>query len=145
MRIFKQLFSKTEKCKYIEYSYGDSSVPPEYHRSFVVHITKEKITIKVDSYGDIINDKSFKLSDKDFKDILKAVNKINFKAKFPPLTGCTGGVTRKLILQGEGELKCIDVYYCGNKPEQGKTKELDEAAEVIVSKIPNFQSLLKRT
>ncbi len=69
MRIFKQLFSKTEKCKYIEYSYGDSSVPPEYHRSFVVHITKEKITIKVDSYGDIINDKSFKLSDKDFKDI----------------------------------------------------------------------------
>ena len=44
------------KITKIVYSYGDSSVPPKYHRSYTITATKDGIRIVVDSYGNILAD-----------------------------------------------------------------------------------------
>ena len=40
--------------KKITYHFQDASVPPEYHRSYTVIVDKDRLTITVDSYGDIL-------------------------------------------------------------------------------------------
>lgn len=130
--------------EYIEYEYGDSSVPPEYHRSFKIRIDKDKLSIKVDSYGDILNEKEFPLSEKDFKEILAAVKKINFKKKYPELVGCTGGVSKSFTFKTSASELHTSIYFCGGKPSEKATLEVDTAAKIIVSKIPDFEKQLMR-
>lgn len=130
--------------EYIEYNYTDSSVPPEFHRSYKIKITKDKISIVVDSYGDIITKRAFKLTKVNFNKIQTAVEKIDFDFKFPSLRGCTGGVGREFIVKNETETKKISVYYCGGLPTEKSTLAIDKAATVILSTIPNFDKLLKR-
>jgi len=38
----------------IEYRFTDASVPPEYHRSYTLMVTKEQTVISIDSYGDLL-------------------------------------------------------------------------------------------
>jgi len=54
--ISKEMKPETTK---IIYSYGDSSVPPQYHRSYTITVTNEKLHIVVDSYGDILHEKEY--------------------------------------------------------------------------------------
>ena len=47
----------------IVYHFKDRSVPPEYHRSYTIEVTKDSSSCIVDSYGNIIC--SFLIMDKD--------------------------------------------------------------------------------
>jgi hypothetical protein len=38
----------------VEYSFRDSSVPPPYHRSYVIKASETEASITVDSYGDVL-------------------------------------------------------------------------------------------
>ena len=57
----------------IVYEFGDSSVPPPYHRSFVISVTGENATAVVDSYGEILADESYSITQKQFNLVLKAL------------------------------------------------------------------------
>ena len=41
----------------VTYEFHDSSVPPPFHRSFVLTFTRDRARIIVDSYGDILADR----------------------------------------------------------------------------------------
>jgi hypothetical protein len=36
--------------------FRDSSVPPEYHRSYVLTVSEGQVHVVVDSYGDVLHD-----------------------------------------------------------------------------------------
>ena len=42
----------------VEYHYQDSSVPPEYHRSYTLTVTQGEADLVVDSYGDVLHDET---------------------------------------------------------------------------------------
>ena len=144
MEYKKIKFSKKD-IEFIEYEYGDSSVPPEYHRSYKIRVEGLSLGIVVDSYGDIINKKSFKLTEGDIKEIFQSLNKINFTKKYPSLTGCTGGVSKTVTIKTQTDAFKTNIYYCGGKPSEKQTFEVDEFAKMLISKIPNFSEVLKRT
>jgi hypothetical protein len=137
-------FSKKD-IEFIEYEYGDSSVPPEYHRSYKIRVEGLIIDIVVDSYGDIINKKSFKLTEEDIKEIIKSLNKINFTKKYPSLTGCTGGISKTITIKTKTDELKTNIYYCGGEPSEKITSKVDEFAKMLISKIPKFSEVLKRT
>ena len=57
------------KIQEITYHFGDASVPPKYHRSYTVTVTTDKVRIVVDSYGKILADKGYEITNKQFNDI----------------------------------------------------------------------------
>lgn len=130
-------FSKKD-IEYIEYEYGDSSVPPEYHRSYKIRVGGLSLGIVVDSYGDIINIQSFRLTEGDIKEI-------NFTKKYSSLTGCTGGVSKTITIKTQTDAFKTTIYYCGGKPSEKQTYEVDEFAKMLISKILKFPEVLKRT
>jgi hypothetical protein len=70
--------------KKITYRFEDSSVPPEYHRSYTITLTPERVNIVVDSYGDFIAQKEYKIRKKQFINIVNslAVNNIRKQPLF---------------------------------------------------------------
>jgi len=132
-----------DTLEYIEYDFGDSSVPPKYHRSYKIRIMEDTISITVDSYGDILNEKSFPLAENDLNEIINAVKNIDFNKKYSENEGCTGGVTKALTLKTKTSEFKVDVYVCGGLSKNDML-ELDAAAAVITSKIPDFEKELMR-
>ncbi len=57
----------------IVYEFGDSSVPPQYHRSFVISVTDGNASVVVNSYGEILAEGSYQITRKQFKRVLKAL------------------------------------------------------------------------
>ena len=49
--VTSEVMNETNK---VEYRYGDSSLPPDYHRSYTITITEDKKTISIDSYGKVL-------------------------------------------------------------------------------------------
>lgn len=130
----------------IIYYYTDSSVPPQYHRSYTITISENKIRIIVDSYGDILNDKEFDINASQFENIKKSIlkNKIR-KGKKVESKGCTGGTGDKIeYYEHENLLFSASVYHCGNKDYGDLKGDIKNVAQEIKSLIPNFSELLKR-
>jgi hypothetical protein len=86
------------KADKITYRFQDSSVPPEYHRSYTINVTKAKARIIVDSYGNVINRAEVKLKEGQFREILEAINqgKITISSDNKDDSGCTGGTSEGL-------------------------------------------------
>ena len=53
----------------ITYHFGDASVPPPDHRSYVITVTKDNVGIIVDSYGEVLAEKTYEITSKQFDDI----------------------------------------------------------------------------
>lgn len=128
----------------VVYEFGDSSVPPQYHRSYVITVTKENVHIVVDSYGDVLNDKEYEIEEKDFDSIVNALSEYGIKnrAKTEDNRGCTGGTTDG-VQYYVGDIKEFDGYNYNCAGE--KFGNLDGDVEGFASKmrelIPDFESL----
>ncbi|MBI5326366.1 MAG: hypothetical protein HZB41_14015 [Ignavibacteriae bacterium] len=135
-----------DKISKIIYRYYDSSVPPEYHRSYTFIIDKNKINLTVDCYGDILNEKEIIIDTNQFELIKNSLvkNKIRLGIKIES-KDCTGGTSEKIEYYSND--KCLfsaSVYHCGNKDYGDLRGEINNLAEEIKGLIPNFNELLKR-
>lgn len=84
----------------IEYRFTDSSVPPQYHRSWTLVATPDDAQITVDSYGDVLAEKSATMPP-DVWDALIA-HLPSASSADGPAEGCTGGTSMSvLITSGE--------------------------------------------
>lgn len=99
----------------IVYHFRDSSVPPQYHRSKTYRATPTKLHYTVDSYGDIIENKTVDITPEHWQQILKAANTAGLKNKeLSKEEGCTGGTGRALsIHSGTDVLFEGNLYLCG--------------------------------
>lgn len=98
------------------YDFGDSSVPPQYHRSYKIICDTEKASLTVDSYGDILHRKTVQLKDGFWQELIEIFESANLSLRNQKKEddGCTGGTSESIefIQQGETVIKGW-VYHCG--------------------------------
>jgi len=130
----------------IRYNHTDSSVPPQYHRSYTISITPESIAIIVDSYGDIIAEKKFGCTPGQFNHLLSLldegkVKNVNLKKE----DGCTGGTGEELTCRSAGTtIFNGKAYYCGGKTSGTLGGSIDNFKTAVKLLIPDFEKVLDR-
>jgi hypothetical protein len=128
----------------IVYHFGDASVPPMYHRSFTLTVTTGKITVVVDSYGEILADESYDISATQFDDIKKSlrIHKIS-NCTLVDDEGCTGGTSESISYSSAGdELFSGWVYHCGGKDSGNLCGDIEGFAADVKRLVPDLEQLL---
>lgn len=131
-----------EETTRIEYRYGDSSVAPDYHRSYVITITDSTKTIAIDSYGNVLLTRQYSNTPSDFQTFKEELSRKGIKThKKKDSGGCSGGTSETLRLY-KGDEKFFDayVYHCSGK--SGTLFLPDGTADLIRSQIPEHVDTL---
>ena len=128
----------------ITYHFGDASVPPEYHRSYTVTVTTDKVRIVVDSYGEILADKEYEITSKRFKDIRKSLERNRIRnCTLGDDEGCTGGTIERISFSdGENEIFSGTVYHCGGKDTGNLCGNITSFADDVKNLVPDLKKLL---
>lgn len=142
--VSKQVELKNQIQK-IVYQFIDSSVPPEYHRSYTITVNPQKLKIVVDSYGEILAEREYEITKGQFEYILESFFKNQIENEnLSDEDGCTGGTTEKLsLLNDEKEIFNGIVYHCGGKDFGNMKGNIKNFTENLVRLIPDFKILLK--
>lgn len=77
----------------VTYEFHDSSVPPPYHRSFVLTFDQTGARMVVDSYGDILADRSAPMTEGVWNQVAESFPQIAAVTVVEPEQGCTGGTS----------------------------------------------------
>jgi len=127
----------------ITYHFGDASVPPEYHRSYTVTVTTDRVRIVVDSYGDILADKEYEITNKHYNDIKNSLERNKIKnCTLGDDEGCTGGTIERISFSdGENEIFSGSVYHCGGKDTGNLCGDITSFADDVKNLVPNFDKL----
>lgn len=134
-----------EETTRIEYRFGDSSVAPDYHRSYVISITDSTKTITIDSYGHVLLTKQYPNTPSDFQAFREELSKKGIKKHKKKDSACSGGTSETIRLY-KGEEKVFDayVYHCSGK--SGTLFLPDGTADFIRNQIPeSVDSLIDST
>ena len=124
-----------EETTKIEYRYGDSSVAPDYHRSYVITITDSTKIIAIDSYGDVLLTKQYPNTPSDFQAFKEELSKKGIKKHKKKDSACSGGTSETLRLyKGDDVIFDAYVYHCSG--ESGTLFLPDGTADLIRSQIP---------
>jgi hypothetical protein len=85
----------------VEYRFTDSSVPPEYHRSYTLTVTDGEARIVVDSYGDVLHDETEDVDAATWTELLDHVERVDGLGDEPD-DDCDGGTSHELrVTDGE--------------------------------------------
>jgi hypothetical protein len=126
----------------ITYHYGDSSVPPEYHRSYTLTITKDEVHAVVDSYGDVLHDVTEPLPPKVWQQLVATVDTVLDLEVDEDAEPCAGGTTRDLKIEDKDEA-AVDVGFgaCGGSNGEAESA-VDEWVQPVIDAIPDWDSYL---
>lgn len=106
----------------ITYAFTDSSVPPEYHRSFVLTVTGGVGTVVVDSYDEEMARDEQEVSAAVVEGLIDAYNEGDltdvFEPDLPDDEGCAGGQTFALTLEDAEEEASTTIYRCADGSEE---------------------------
>lgn len=88
----------------VTYAFRDSSVPPRYHRSFVITFDREQARIIVDSYGKVLADRTAPMPIDSWTQLSDRVAALNDIVIEEPERGCTGGTGFALTIAEGGSV-----------------------------------------
>lgn len=139
-----QLEVSKDKVDAVEYHFQDASIPPEYHRSYSIKVTADKLNVVVDSYGDILAEKEVALAAGLFDKLIETINNAKLvETDFGVNVPCDGSTTENLQIFENGK-KVYDTYvdHCGGDlPE--KYGDFDKVVDLMESYVPEFVELLQ--
>jgi len=97
------------------YQFHDASVLPEYHRSYDITITKDKICKLIHSYGDTISYITIKIAAKNFYKLLTTFSDSKISnCQLGDSDGCTGGTGVSIsCFENNNEIFRGHFYKCG--------------------------------
>ncbi|MCB9032388.1 MAG: hypothetical protein H6553_00965 [Chitinophagales bacterium] len=121
----------------VEYRYDDSSIPPEYHRSYIISVTSNKAQIVIDVYGDIILDTNFVIDTNQFTTLVTAAKQLE-RAKSRIRKNVDGASYKGIRLYYQDEV-IYNLYWDKAKKMEPYTTQF---AEQIQALIPNLKELL---
>jgi hypothetical protein len=102
----------------VTYAFTDSSVPPQYHRSVTLTVTRDEAHIVIDSYGDVLADERVPTPASVWETLgstLPAVEALTVEA---PGEGCTGGTALTLTVETpSGPSLDLDPQFCAGSNE----------------------------
>ena len=94
----------------IEYSFHDSSLPPDYHRSYTIVVTPQTASISVTSYGTKLLNETYKVETEKFKSVVGSLRGLGIKQqKAKDVNPCSGGTAESLRLYA-GTAKLFDGF-----------------------------------
>jgi len=131
----------------IMYEYQASSVAPQYHRSYVLLVSPDKIKVTVDSYGTILTDTVILISINQFNEIVAEYDSLAFRpVPKKDNRGCVGGTGAILKVSDISDTLIFDGYisFCGGQEFGNMEGDVKKLSEKIKSYIPDFELLLKR-
>ncbi|KAF5042045.1 hypothetical protein DSECCO2_516690 [anaerobic digester metagenome] len=131
----------------IMYEYQASSVAPQYHRSYVLLVSPDKIKVTVDSYGTILTDTAIAISKNQFSEIVALYDSLCFKSvPKKDNKGCVGGTGAVVKTWDVSDTLIFDGYisFCGGQEFGNMEGDVKKLSEKIRSFIPDFEALLKR-
>ena len=126
----------------VVFSFHDSSVPPPYHRSWVVTITPSAIRKVVDSYGDVISDSASALTAAQFAEIAQALSTSGLRvtpAVADPSPECTGGTGHSLRVTRGAAVEEGHVSHCGGDHSGTLTGDASGFTSAIAPFLPGEQ------
>jgi hypothetical protein len=135
-----------EQIQEIVYTYRDSSVPPQDHRSYVITVRPEKVEIVVDSYGDVLARKEHKITREEFNGILESFkrNGIRSAEVGTPDEGCVGGTGERVSCSnGKKQLFSGTLDHCGGETWGNLGGGVSGFAEDIRRLVPDLERLLE--
>jgi hypothetical protein len=130
----------------IVYEFKDSSVPPEYHRSYVITITKSEARLAVDSYGKVVEEATLKITDKEFNQIVEtiAAAKIRRVSETSAKQGCAGGTSETLkLFDGNKESLTASIYNCGGESYGNLKGDIAAVKAKVTALFPKTENRLK--
>lgn len=100
----------------VTFRFKDSSVPPQYHRSYSIVVTPKSIRKTIDSYGKVLGDGTAAFDQARFDKVLAAIARHQL-ARREPATGdggCTGGTSHAIeVTDGTKTLLAGSQDHCG--------------------------------
>ncbi len=130
------------------YEFHDASVPPEYHRSYMISIEDTNVMFRVDSYGDLLLEERFSITRLDLEQFKKQVRKCNIRyaKKGKENKGCTGGTSDSFFLYWSDEDK-QDGYTetCGGTQFGNITGKIEELRNLFKNMVPNLSMKIAGT
>lgn len=142
--LINQTNNEMEITKII-YHFGAASVAPKYHRSYTVEIDKDSLNIVVDSYGNILAEKSYQLDSLQFDSIVANIDKYQIEnQKNINNKDCTGGTSESISCFSDDEKIFYGyVYHCGGKDFGDMKGDVREFAREVKVLIPDLDSLVR--
>jgi len=138
--------TQNDEISKLVYQYDDASVPPEYHRSYMISIDPEQIHLVVDSYGDILKDTTLNFDATRFEKLVRLYDqsKLHYCSSKKENDGCTGGNGDQIRSYFNDEtLFSASVYHCGGVDYGNLCGNYDLIKDEIRSLIPNLNELLE--
>jgi len=113
----------------VTYEFHDSSVPPPFHRSVTLTVTKDSSHIVIDSYGDVLADRTDPTPPAVWSALGASLPDVTGLTVDPADTGCTGGTGITLTVESGGAtLVDLDPQFCG-----GSNSGLDVAIDAWIA------------
>ena len=107
------------KVASVEYSFGDSSLPPDYHRSYHVTITKTEAAISVTSYGKTLFKETYEVTPEQWDKMIAALKKLNIRHWEVSAEPCCGGQSEYFALRSDN--KSEQPIFTGNQDTCGSS------------------------
>jgi hypothetical protein len=126
----------------VTYHYGDSSVPPEFHRSYTVTVTRDEVHAVVDSYGDVVAEVTEPLPLAVWNDVVLGIEGVRDLAVADDAGACAGGTSRELLAV-EGPQTLVDLSFgvCGDAGSDA-AHEVDLVIAPVLDAIPGWSDLV---
>jgi hypothetical protein len=86
----------------VTYEFQDSSVPPPYHRSYGLTFDRSSARIVVDSYGDVLADRSAPMPEQVWEQVSRTFPEVRTLTVEVPDQGCAGGTGFALTVAEDG-------------------------------------------
>lgn len=131
----------TEK---IVYNFYDSSVPPEYHRSFEILITHVNASILVDSYGDTLATATKSLTENEFNDFIELVNDAKLTDSKPKNElACSGSTSESLKIYSDKLELNTHLDHCQVDEFPSNSGNVRQVIDKMKDFFPDLKDLLK--
>jgi hypothetical protein len=102
----------------VTYAFTDSSVPPQYHRSVTLTVTRDEAHIVIDSYGDVLADERVPTPASVWETLGSTLPSVETLTLEAPGEGCTGGTALRVTVETpEGPLLDLDPQFCAGSNE----------------------------
>jgi hypothetical protein len=125
----------------VEYKFRDSSVPPPYHRSYIIKASETEASITVDSYGDVLRQETAVMPTETWAKVIELAGTLPERSQdiATPKPGCAGGTASKIMVRDAGrEQYTKSAENCGG----GSDEPLRDTAAPL-EKLFDMSDLLK--
>ena len=130
----------------IVYRFQDASIPPQYHRSYTITVTKDQINLAVDIYDTVIKEATYDLPDPTMQDLLGFLKMFQVTEKEPGRAAkeCTGGTSKLLTVYSNEKVLLKGIaYHCAGRVEGSLSGDIDAFTGKMEELIPDFANKLK--